>query len=176
MGYSTQRLEVLEISVMPDKLLRQELLLDIQRLLTPAVTYSLSPYFQNIQSSAAAESWLKTMLKDSQLFAIYDKASNLIIGFFFSSIGKDKSAKGAHIGYLLGEEYWGQGLASEMLRGFISYARQSLQLHSLIGGVEKNNPASSRLLIKLGFKAQPSEEGQSVIFYALDLTDSAPRE
>jgi RimJ/RimL family protein N-acetyltransferase len=66
---------------------------------------------------------------------------------------------------ILGEDYWGQGLASELLRGFIAKATEEKRWFKLIGGVDKNNIASSRLLVKLGFVKQPDPDDGQVVFY-----------
>ncbi len=52
------------------------------------------------------------------------------------------------IGYWLGRPFWGQGLASEMLRGFLAKARS---LGLLEAGHFDDNPASGRVLEKAGF-------------------------
>ncbi|MCP4297996.1 MAG: GNAT family N-acetyltransferase, partial [Proteobacteria bacterium] len=134
-------------------------------LLTPAVVENLPPYFQNINSLSEAREWYERMLIESHLFILKDKGDNSIIGFLFAYIENDCDA---HIGYLLGEKYWRQGLATELLKGFINYAGKIEDWVKLIGGVDKSNVVSSKLLIKLGFVEQPVEDGQ-VIFYEYKL-------
>jgi RimJ/RimL family protein N-acetyltransferase len=66
---------------------------------------------------------------------------------------------------LLAEKHWGKGLASEFLRGFIQEAVRSKALEKLVGGVDRSNIASAKLLQKLGFEAR-ADDGSDVIFYA----------
>ncbi|MCE9684892.1 GNAT family N-acetyltransferase [Shewanella sp. AS16] len=131
------------------------LLLRVAELLTPAVVENLPPYFQGIESLADAERWLELMLSESRLFAVQDKDNGSILGFLFIYI---EDAHDAHIGYLLGEAYWGQGLASELIRGLIALAIEAQEWSKLIGGVDKTNQASSNLLRKLGFVELPAAE------------------
>jgi RimJ/RimL family protein N-acetyltransferase len=52
------------------------------------------------------------------------------------------------VGYWFGRPYWGQGFATETLRGFTSQAHR---LGSLEAGHFVDNPASGRVLSKGGF-------------------------
>ncbi len=163
--YETSRLNVFETdgALKPSDL--SKLLDRIIVLLTPAVVENLPPYFQNINSLSEAREWYERMLVESHLFILKDKGDNSIIGFLFAYIENDCDA---HIGYLLGEKYWRQGLATELLKGFINYAGKKEDWGKLIGGVDKSNVVSSKLLIKLGFVEQPVEDGQ-VVFYEYNL-------
>ncbi|WP_339335647.1 GNAT family N-acetyltransferase [uncultured Maricaulis sp.] len=55
------------------------------------------------------------------------------------------------IGYWVGKPWWGQGLATELGQGLIDYARDSLGTRRVIAGYYTDNPASGRVLEKLGF-------------------------
>jgi GNAT superfamily N-acetyltransferase len=60
-----------------------------------------------------------------------------------------------HVGYLLREESWGKGYATELVTGLVSALAGSGPLR-LLGGVAKdNNPASARVLQKAGFVHSP---------------------
>ncbi len=87
--------------------------------------------------------------------------TNSICGFLFIHVEQNTDA---HIGYLLGERYWGQGLATELLTGFIELCVKTQRWHKLIGGVDVANKASSHLLSKLGFSRQATS-GDSVVFF-----------
>ncbi|WP_291845195.1 GNAT family N-acetyltransferase [Maricaulis sp.] len=58
------------------------------------------------------------------------------------------------IGYWIGKPWWGQGLATELGHGLVDFARDSLGTRRLIAGYYKDNPASGRVLEKLGFVHQ----------------------
>lgn len=55
------------------------------------------------------------------------------------------------LGYWIARPYWGQGLATEAGRAVIANARHSLRLKRLASGHFVDNPASGRVLAKLGF-------------------------
>lgn len=57
----------------------------------------------------------------------------------------------AEVGYWLGREFWGQGLASEALRTLLAHAVDDLGFTHFTAGVADGNPASHRVLEKVGF-------------------------
>jgi RimJ/RimL family protein N-acetyltransferase len=86
----------------------------------------------------------------------------------------------AEIGYWLARDAWGLGYATEAGRAVINMARHSLRLPRLVSGHFIDNPASGRVLIKLGFRptgqiaARHSKaRGTSVpcVLYNLDLSE-----
>ena len=100
------------------------------------------------------------------MFLVCETPSETIIGLIFVYVDKDKQA---HIGYLLGEDYWGRGFASELLTGFIAFASRQADWSGLIGGVEKANTVSSHLLQKLGFVKTADGDG-STTYYRYNLS------
>jgi len=55
-------------------------------------------------------------------------------------------------GYWIAEPYWGRGFATEAGAALIANARDSLRLKRLDAGHFTDNPASGRVLEKLGFR------------------------
>jgi len=56
-------------------------------------------------------------------------------------------------GYWIARPYWGRGFATEAGRALIANARDTLRLKRLDAGHFLDNPASGRVLEKLGFQA-----------------------
>lgn len=56
------------------------------------------------------------------------------------------------IGYWLGRPHWGHGFMLEAGRGIINEAKETLGVNKLVAGVFHDNPASMKILEKLGFK------------------------
>ena len=56
------------------------------------------------------------------------------------------------LGYWLDEAYWGRGLASEAAAAVRDFALDSVGLKRLLSGHAADNPASGRVLTKLGFR------------------------
>ena len=59
---------------------------------------------------------------------------------------------GQEFGYWIARPFWGRGFATEAGRAFIAIARHSLRLRKLQAGHFIDNPASGRVLGKLGFR------------------------
>jgi RimJ/RimL family protein N-acetyltransferase len=57
------------------------------------------------------------------------------------------------IGYRLAQPFWGQGLATEIVRATLAYGFESLGLRSIIAIVQPANVASVRVIQKVGFNA-----------------------
>jgi RimJ/RimL family protein N-acetyltransferase len=147
---------------------KTETLVSITELLTPKVVESLPPYFRNIKSHSDAQDWYEKMVSESRLFMVKKTGTNTTIGFVFVFSGNDADA---HIGYLLGESYWGQGYATELLKGLIDFIKHENKITQLIAGVATNNIVSSKLLLKLGFVKSASENNETVFYeYRLSQT------
>lgn len=125
------------------------------------VVDNLPAYFHDIKSPADAEIWLQRMLSESRLFLVKSDADQSLIGFLFAYTENNNEA---HIGYLLSQENWGKGLASELVGGFIEFASNEKYWRRLIAGVDRSNFASLHLLDKLGFVEGASSD-QQVVFY-----------
>ena len=56
------------------------------------------------------------------------------------------------LGYWIAESHWGKGYATEAANAVVQIARWTLRLKSLKSGYFTDNPASGRVLHKLGFQ------------------------
>lgn len=64
-----------------------------------------------------------------------------------------EARESAHeMGYWIAEEHWGKGFATEAGAAVVALARDSLKLPRLNAGHFVDNPASGRVLAKLGFR------------------------
>lgn len=81
------------------------------------------------------------------MFARTHGAPRLIGGISLSECDQ-----GAELGYWIARPYWGLGFATEAGRAVVDIADRGLRLPRLIAGHFANNPASARVLQKLGFQ------------------------
>jgi len=58
----------------------------------------------------------------------------------------------AELGYWLGVPYWGNGYATEASRAMLRYGFEEMNLHRIFATHFANNPASGRILQKLGMR------------------------
>lgn len=138
-----------------------EFFVSVMDILTPSVVESLPPYFQNVNSISSAQEWLKHVVSDGRLFIVKLVGESKAIGFVFLST---EDSGDTHIGYLLGESFWGKGYATEILKGLIDFIKSEDQVTRLIAGVDTDNVASIKLLQRLGF-IHSSNEDNGTMFY-----------
>ena len=102
--------------------------------------------------------WLKGLPKGCASFAIGLKAE---AGGFIGACGYDTFLHGEpDLGYWLGEPYWGRGLASEAAAAVLAHAFEVTGLDFVTSGCRLDNPASRRVLEKIGFRP----DGQRTMF------------
>lgn len=66
------------------------------------------------------------------------------------------------LGFWLGQAYWGKGFATEASRAVVTYAFTTGHLDALTSANFIDNPASARILTKLGFTANGRMRTQSI--------------
>ena len=100
-----------------------------------------------------AESWLATERKVSEpslLIFLHGGAAPELIG----AVGFGRRPTGeTEFGYWIARRHWGRGYATEAGRALLAAARHSLRVKRLDAGHFIDNPASGRVLEKLGFRA-----------------------
>jgi RimJ/RimL family protein N-acetyltransferase len=86
----------------------------------------------------------------SALFAIRMKSTGRLIGVAkYAPVDADGPV---HVGYWLGEPFWGQGLATEAVHALVDHAFTYHDIDELQGSCRVTNPASRRVLVKSGFQ------------------------
>jgi RimJ/RimL family protein N-acetyltransferase len=101
----------------------------------------------------AAEGWIMTLkarepLGRDLVYAVELTGEGLIGCIGAHARGALEGVQNFEVGYWFGRPYWGQGMATETLSGFLTEARN---LGPLQAGHFVDNPASGRVLQKAGF-------------------------
>jgi ribosomal-protein-alanine N-acetyltransferase len=76
-------------------------------------------------------------------------------GFFIGGISLmniDQPSERAEIGYWIGKPYWRNGYGTEAAKAIVKYGFETLGLHRINCRHFGNNPASGRILKKIGMK------------------------
>lgn len=125
----------------------------------PEVTKDLtwSPYDSIEGVTNTLKSWIKNY--DNPNFynwAIEEKDSNQVIGNI-SVVSQDPKIQMVHIGYCLGQDWWGKGYMSEALKELIRFFFEEVGVNRIESRHSVNNPASGRVMEKAGL----FYEGQS---------------
>jgi len=86
------------------------------------------------------------------VFGIFHKRQDLLLGIIGLTI--DGAHHTAEMGYWVGVPYWGKGYATEAARRIVRHGFEDLNLHKVWARYFKRNPASGRVLQKLGFHCE----------------------
>ncbi len=118
--------------------------------LTPAVLKPL-PSSLHLGHPDEVSGWIDARRAESEVALIRQQDDPTILGLLILA-RLDGEPPDIHIGYLFAEEAWGQGYATEMLRGLVTSIDRPARL---LAGVEAGNVASARVLEKAGFAQDP---------------------
>ena len=80
------------------------------------------------------------------------KSTNEIIGTCLIFYNDEEGENHWDISYNLGVKYWGNGYITEAMKQVMLFAKEKLHTNECITTYAKANPASGRILEKLGFK------------------------
>ncbi len=169
-AYSTERLIIAPWhSLSADQWPAQDLSAAVINILTPAVTETLPPFWQGEYTVERAKTWIGERDNEAVVLLAVETSSASAVGIviLFES-GSDQSGIDLRLGYMLCEESWGKGLATELINGLVNMARGNC-IKSVTGGVEKNNFASRIVLEKCGFSLSNAEPGLDELLYVLQI-------
>lgn len=89
-------------------------------------------------------------------YAITEKGKDEMMGIV--DLFRQTDTDPLEIGYWIGEPHWGNGFASEACTAILQEAEQNFEFSHFKAGVFSDNPASLRVLEKLGFKLTGEKE------------------
>jgi RimJ/RimL family protein N-acetyltransferase len=96
-----------------------------------------------------ARQFLASVTKENELrLAITTRSNGQLCGGI--GLHPDSQHQRAELGYWIGVPYWGNGYASEAARAVVQYGFGELKLNRIFAGHFKHNPASGKVLKKLG--------------------------
>jgi [ribosomal protein S5]-alanine N-acetyltransferase len=112
---------------------------------------NLRDRFPHPYTPADADAWLALApeLRPETNFAI--AVDGEAVGGIGLALQEDVHRRSAEIGYWLGREYWGRGIATEALRATTEWGFAHLDLCRIYAAVFAWNPASARVLEKAGY-------------------------
>jgi len=108
------------------------------------------PYPYPIESALA---WIPTHEENfkndkSYEFAVTDNLTGELFGAI--ALSNNQKHKNGEIAYWIGEEYWGNGYATEALKAVIDFAFSEKGYHKVWGRFFATNPSSGKVMQKVG--------------------------
>lgn len=168
--FSTERLEVVHWGEQLENAAGSETLKqEIVELLTPAVLEFLPAELSVPGGEDGIEEWIEEREQSSEVYLVRETGPNPLLGLLFLIIlgeddaedEEDEPARGVAsgdedasqtmmIGYIIAENAWGCGFASELVGGVMG-GLDEIGNPTVRGGVASDNDASARVLTKNGF-------------------------
>ena len=112
------------------------------------------PYPYSVED---ARSWIEDHLDNfnankSYEFAITDKESGQLYGAI--ALSNNKKFNNGEIAYWIGEDFWGNGFATEAAQAIVEFAFVEKKLHKVFARYFGSNPASGMVMQKIGMKKE----------------------
>lgn len=125
-----------------------------------AVNLSTMPYPFTADNGKALIARAEQPRTGSAIFAIRLKATGRLIGT--ARYAKLDADGPVHVGYWIGEPFWGNGFATEAVHALVDHAFCHTDVRELTAACRVTNPASRRVLIKSGFQYRDQSMIRSV--------------
>ena len=161
---------------------------EVQRLAGHAAVASTTRSIPHPYPDGAAEAFIAhTRTNAAQglgyTYAVVDRASGQLMGCV--SLRPDPPDRRAELGYWIGVPYWGRGVATEAATAILrfAFAPEHLDLNRVFATALTRNPASSRVMEKIGLLREGTlrqhvvKDGvpEDLVFYGLVRGQHPPR-
>lgn len=141
----------------------------LARLLTPNVLQHLPPPLQLSGADSQIADWVSLQAGSGETYLVQDRHNGTLLGLLIlAAFGESPAPIQLHIGYLLSEETWGKGVATELVTGLVKHVPTGRST-TLMGGVGIDNPGSARVLLKAGFVLSDELSNADTDIYVLAL-------
>ncbi len=128
---------------------------DLENLVKNANNYNVAstmrdafPYPYTVQDG---KEWIEFAQNEEWGYNFAITINNKAIGGIGLIVGKDIERKSSEVGYWLGEDHWGKGIASSALKGIVNFAFNDLDLERIFAVSLEHNIASKKVLEKNDF-------------------------
>lgn len=102
-------------------------------------------------SAADSLFFLNEVVPAQLVWVIVEQSSEQVVGALGLSLDQDR-AETVELGYYVAREHWGRGFATEAGSAILAYGIGLIGRSSIKSGFFSDNPASGRVLEKLGFR------------------------
>ncbi|HEY6123685.1 MAG TPA: GNAT family protein [Steroidobacteraceae bacterium] len=113
---------------------------------------NLADVFPHPYTDADADAWFNLVSTPDRSITLAIEVDGMAVGGIAARSGTGIFVRTGHFGYWLGEPYWGQGIVTAAGRALLDFLKQDARFVRLEAPVFEWNPASMRVLEKLGFE------------------------
>jgi RimJ/RimL family protein N-acetyltransferase len=130
---------------------------------SPNVARHLRDLFPQPYTLKDANDWLARVSRQSPPLNLAITIDDRFIGGIGLAPGADIHRVSAEVGYWLGEEFWGRGIAACALAGFTHYAFATFpDLNRIFAYVDEDHPPSIRVLEKAHYRREGHLTGAAI--------------
>ncbi len=120
----------------------------------PRVAENLRDRFPHPYTERDGREWLAVAMQQEPETNFAIAVDGELVGTIGLHVGDDVYRQSAEIGYWLGEDYWGRGIATEAVSVLTDWAFANLGLLRIYALVFEANPASVKVLEKAGYSLE----------------------
>jgi ribosomal-protein-alanine N-acetyltransferase len=113
---------------------------------------NLADVFPHPYTEADADNWIRISGSAGRSISLAIELEGVAVGGIGARSGEGIFVRTAHFGYWLGEPYWGRGIVTAAGRAMLEHLKADGRFARLEAPVFEWNPASMRVLEKLGFE------------------------
>ena len=170
LNFETTRLSVENWqAILCEPFKRTRLERELEHILTPQITFRLPLSMQFSLGRDSISKWVDDVATEAQVLCVYECETAALAGLIILFYNPEEAELPTiHLGYLLGEAFWGKGYATEMVRALVTELRKGPPMR-LAAGVDADNVASSRVLTKSGFEELPDQTTPGRLFFEMSL-------
>lgn len=168
--YTTKRLTVKEWhSFEPKELNEPDLVNIVEEMLDPEVTKRFPVMWRGKYDKRRAKFWIQERDSESKTLLAVEKETKNPLGYIsFFKVGEPSNGTYLRLGYLVSKVMWNNGLATELLDGFLHWCKEN-NISTVLAGVEPDNIASIRVLEKNNFLTESTDANGVNLLYVYDL-------
>jgi len=137
--------------------LRKLKIFDAKDLMDSVNNKEVIPYLDSNRRYPINLDYTKKSIKKSLTDKNSYKRAIFVDGKFAGTISlynPNKNKKIFEIGYSVARDYWNKGIATKAVKEICKFGFKKLKLKRIWAGTLSNNPSSSRVLVKAGFKQE----------------------
>jgi [ribosomal protein S5]-alanine N-acetyltransferase len=158
---------------------------DVQRLAGDAAVADTTlriphPYPDGLAQQWIWQLWGRFQAGQCVAFAVIDAGENTFVGSI--SLEIERACDRAELGYWIGKPFWNRGYCTEAARAVLAYGFRELALHRIFAHHFRRNPASGRVMEKVGMvreglargHVKKGERYEDLVYYGILRQDLHP--
>ena len=130
----------------------------VQNANDPLVANNMADLFPHPYTIQDGRDFIEMVRSDKKAYRLAIIFEDKLVGMIGLHFMQDIFRINAEIGYWIGSNYWGKGIASEVIPQMVEIGFETFEINRIFGRVFGTNVGSQRVLEKSGFKLEAKFE------------------